>query len=71
MVQASPSARRAFALAAVNLWKNKTINRLMHGPEGAIRGRGGKDVAGPNRAKMKPQVKKRGTPPRPEKNALI
>jgi hypothetical protein len=61
-VQASPSARRALALAGVNLWKNKTINRLTHGIEEAIQGRRGKDVAGRNRAKMEPQVKALNAP---------
>jgi hypothetical protein len=55
-VQASPKGQARVGAGSVNLWKNKTINRLTRGLEGAIQGRRGKDVAGRNRAKMKPQV---------------
>jgi len=54
--QASPKGHARVGAGSVNLRKNKTINRPARGLEGAIQWRRGKDVAGLNWAKMKPQV---------------
>jgi hypothetical protein len=54
--QASPKGQARVGAGSVNLRKNKTINRPARGLEGAIQWRRGKDVAGLNWAKMKPQV---------------
>jgi hypothetical protein len=62
-----PNARACGAGAGVNLWKNKTINRLTHGLDWAIPGRRGQTVAGLNWAEMQPRVDATRAPSPPKK----